>query len=94
MQISFPVVEGDVIILGTDGFFDNIFEKEAEAVLEKNGDLDPDELAKYIGELALSNSLNCIDDSPFSVEAKRAGKDCSGGKEDDITEIVGKIVRN
>lgn len=89
-------MEGDVIILGTDGFFDNVFASEAEEVLEresrKKGGIVPKNLASYIAELALYNSFDRFRESPFSRNAKLAGKNHRGGKIDDITVIVAQIV--
>ncbi|XP_062014638.1 probable protein phosphatase 2C 55 [Rosa rugosa] len=89
------VIPGDVIVLGTDGLLDNMFGREIEQVLEDKtdeGDVDPEMLAGIIAELALYNSFDRFNPSPFSVSAKKAGVKHVGGKVDDITVIVAAIM--
>lgn len=37
-KISFPVIAGDVIVLGTDGLFDNVHDLELETVVNSAAD--------------------------------------------------------
>ncbi|KAM6597809.1 hypothetical protein CsatA_008333 [Cannabis sativa] len=83
----------DVIILGTDGVWDNIFVWEMEQVLkEKIKNMDLKNLSSYIASLALYNSFDKFRKTPFSIASTEAGKPCRGGKFDDITVVIGRIV--
>uniref|UniRef100_A0A803PWA4 Protein phosphatase n=1 Tax=Cannabis sativa TaxID=3483 RepID=A0A803PWA4_CANSA len=80
----------DVIILGTDGVWDNIFVWEMEQVLkEKIKNMDLKNLSSYIASLALYNSFDKFRKTPFSIASTEAGKPCRGGKFDDITVYHG-----
>lgn len=48
----------------------------------------PENLAWYIAENALYNSLDKYSETPFSAAAKEAGGRHQGGKPDDITVVV------
>lgn len=90
--MKFHVATGDVIVAGTDGLFDNLFDQEVvEAVLQGNKEgLGPQELASRIALLALERAHG-NSDTPFSVGAREAGYAYSGGKIDDITVIVANV---
>jgi len=88
--------ENDIIVLGTDGLWDNLFEEQILAIIkpfyettQKIKDLDL--LANLIAELAEKLSLSPKYKSPFSVKSKGL---YLGGKSDDITIIVAQIVPN
>ncbi|BFG31177.1 hypothetical protein CerSpe_174510 [Prunus speciosa] len=85
---------GDIIVLGTDGLLDNIFASEIEEVIvayEVSGQ-DCEDLASYIANLALYNSLDKYNVSPFQMEARKAGREHVGGKIDDITVVVARVL--
>nr|BAJ94449.1 predicted protein [Hordeum vulgare subsp. vulgare] len=94
------LMEGDMIVSGSDGFFDNIFDQEILAVI--NGSPGTDEAAKALAELARKHSVDVTFDSPYSMEARSRGFDVPwwkkllgaklvGGKMDDITVIVAQV---
>lgn len=94
----------DFVVMGTDGVFDNLFDKDIEACLNPSvrpvkgsADnfklLEPEATAKCIGNKAYSLSKDRMYKSPFSQGALAVGKRYMGGKEDDITVIVSQIVR-
>lgn len=107
---TFPVQEGDLVVLGSDGLFDNIHDHElcqlvalslprAEA---KTGEgqlsagtaqVDPQGLAKGIAQAAFLRSQDPTLRTPFSVHARDAGFFHTGGKMDDISVVVAKVVR-
>ena len=87
--------ENDLIVLGTDGLWDNLFEKQIIQVIQthlKNSPViqDLSVVAKDLGQTAenLSHSQNY--NSPFAV---RSGGQFIGGKPDDITIIVSQIIK-
>lgn len=91
-SIKFDLTTGDVIVAGTDGLFDNLFDNEVvEAVVQGNKEgLGPKEMASRIAQLALGRAHGQCD-TPFSIAAREAGFSYSGGKIDDITVIVANV---
>lgn len=87
-----PVEEGDVVVAGTDGLFDNMFDEELERVVRMGAalGLPAKNMADVIAGVAYEMSRNRARDSPFSVESRRHHRAdrWSGGKEDDITVVV------
>lgn len=94
---SFRVAADDVVILGTDGVFDNVFDSElvdlvAKASLESKGDIiDCQKLADAIANLAAEHGASHSFKSPFSVAALKAGYRYLGGKLDDVCVVVGVV---
>lgn len=88
--------ENDLIVLGTDGLWDNLYEDQILAVIkpfyEQNYKIkDLDFVANLIAEMAEKFSLSAKYKSPFSVKSKGL---YLGGKSDDITIIIAQIVPN
>ncbi|KAI9165800.1 hypothetical protein LWI28_020758 [Acer negundo] len=92
MEIVVPVQSGDIVVAGTDGLLDNMFPSEIEQIITKAQDQTPAHLALTIADYALYNSLDRFSESPFSRAAYFAGKKHVGGKIDDITVVVAKII--
>eukprot|EP01097_Dermamoeba_algensis_P005187 TRINITY_DN3297_c0_g1_i1.p2 TRINITY_DN3297_c0_g1~~TRINITY_DN3297_c0_g1_i1.p2 ORF type:complete len:143 (-),score=39.83 TRINITY_DN3297_c0_g1_i1:142-570(-) len=107
-QASFFVAkEGDLVLLGTDGLFDNVwdheilnffsrFDKIKKGKDEKGvffgGEGEEKELAKELGIWAreLSQKGNRV--SPFAAHASRDGMSYMGGKPDDITIVIARVL--
>nr|KYP66732.1 putative protein phosphatase 2C 55 [Cajanus cajan] len=90
---SIPVASGDVIIAGTDGLFDNLYNSEITAVVVhaiRDG-LEPQVTAQKIAALARQRALDKSRPTPFSTAAQEAGFRYYGGKLDDITVVVSYI---
>ena len=88
--------ENDIIILGTDGLWDNLFDEQIIRIVKpflEGGNVirDINLLAEMIGITAEKYSLNQHWKSPFCV---RSNGQYMGGKPDDITIIVTQIVKN
>ncbi len=88
--------ENDIIVLGTDGLWDNIFEDQILSVIKpfyqadyKIKDLNI--VANLLAELTEKLSLSPKYKSPFSVKSRGL---YLGGKSDDITIIIAQIVPN
>lgn len=106
MVYSTEVKEGDIIVMGSDGLFDNVFDHEIESVVSRFGRSDPEVAHKTVEALANLASVHARDpafDSPYCLEARIQGFDgpawkkllgikFTGGKLDDITVIVGTVV--
>ncbi|XP_055823249.1 probable protein phosphatase 2C 55 [Solanum dulcamara] len=97
-EIKVTVRTGDVIVMATDGLFDNVHGSELE-ILVRDGLVDlselgtfPKMLAQKIAEYALQNSKSTWINTPFAEESNKARKHHRGGKRDDITVIVAHIL--
>ncbi|CDW72780.1 serine threonine family 2c [Stylonychia lemnae] len=99
------IKHNDVVILGTDGVFDNLFHDQIFQCLKpeinySNPDhpinhfnmTDPQSASNCIANTAEKFSYDKTWDSPFSKGARAAGRNReTGGKDDDITVIVAQI---
>ncbi|PIA60238.1 hypothetical protein AQUCO_00300030v1 [Aquilegia coerulea] len=92
--LEVPTEDGDIVVAGTDGLFDNMFDSEIEEQLKKGIEdgLEAHQMACNLADLALYNSFDRYTLSPFAMEARKAGVKHQGGKIDDITVIVAYIV--
>lgn len=90
---TIPVAPGDVIIAGTDGLFDNLYNNEITAVVVHavRAGLEPQVTAQKIAALARQRALDKNRQTPFSTAAQEAGFRYYGGKLDDITVVVSYI---
>ena len=125
------IQESDVIVMGSDGLFDNLFEQEIAEIVKKHGvasfsvpvaeasssddesfnnykrsSKDSEEspffgsshpedvytLADMIAKKAYSKAKNPYAKTPFAKHAKENGYIFPGGKLDDITVLVAKVV--
>lgn len=88
------VGEGDLVVLASDGFSDNVFGyqllKYAEEFYRK-GMLK--ELPKELTKVATARALDRTGDSPFAAKAREWNVDYVGGKVDDTTVIVTEVVK-
>eukprot|EP00917_Polyrhabdina_sp_WS-2016_P000457 GHVP01001051.1.p1 GENE.GHVP01001051.1~~GHVP01001051.1.p1 ORF type:complete len:898 (-),score=140.81 GHVP01001051.1:3566-6259(-) len=100
------LLEGDLIILGTDGLFDNLFEHEITSLM--NLALSPYEamclmelhmttpayiVATALAEAATFRSRDSKAKTPFMRNARLAGTHYHGGKIDDITVLASWVTR-
>lgn len=101
MLCSVKLLEGDTIVMGSDGLFDNVFDHEIVTIISDSKDVA--ESAKRIAGVASTHSLDVNFDSPYALEARNKGFDVplwrkilgrklTGGKPDDITVIVGHVL--
>ncbi|KAJ6929985.1 protein phosphatase 2C 80 isoform X2 [Populus alba x Populus x berolinensis] len=93
---TIPVTPGDVIIAGTDGLFDNLYNNEVAAVVVhaiRTG-LGPEAAAQKIAALARQRAVDRNQQTPFSTAAQDAGYRYYGGKLDDITVVVSYITNS
>jgi len=94
-MLSTSVVSpGDIVILGSDGLFDNVSDIE---ICEKVGSLlgsgaSPNEIAQKLAFLAFDHSVDKKRQTPFSLAATEAfDMVYNGGKADDITVLCAVI---
>jgi protein phosphatase PTC7 len=90
--VRVPVRGGDVIVLASDGLFDNMPEAAVLSVFEKYGDAPEEDIARHLATQAQELSLDRHTDSPFAILAKENDILWGGGRPDDITVIVSSIV--
>ncbi|EAY11670.1 5-azacytidine resistance protein azr1-related protein [Trichomonas vaginalis G3] len=89
---------GDVIILATDGVYDNVWASDIEREVNRAKKLSVPqkivkEISSVIADMAHKNGLNTRYDSPFAAEARRNGYGGQiGGKLDDVTIVSAMIV--
>ncbi|KAJ7561700.1 hypothetical protein O6H91_03G038200 [Diphasiastrum complanatum] len=88
-----PVSEGDVLVLGTDGLFDNLFENEIVKIvianLQSGGG--PELAAKMLVQSAQILAARQEGRTPFAEAAAAARINYLGGKLDDVTAIVSYV---
>ncbi|KAF7119434.1 hypothetical protein RHSIM_Rhsim13G0064900 [Rhododendron simsii] len=70
---SVQLTEGDIIVMGSDGLFDNIFDSEIISTVSKYSEVA--EAAKALASLAHNHSTDSSFDSPYSSEARTRGYD-------------------
>lgn len=99
------VNHNDIIVLGTDGIFDNLYDQDVLKCLKPEVTyanpihprdhfnlLDPQGAANCLASIAEKLSYDKTYDSPFAVNARAAGRSHRiGGKDDDITVIVAQV---
>ncbi|KAJ1280085.1 hypothetical protein BS78_04G204700 [Paspalum vaginatum] len=88
--------EGDIVVVGTDGLFDNVFDDELGRIVRMGTALgfSPKNMSEVMAGFAFETS-RCTDrDTPYSVLGRRETSKPSfkGGKPDDITVVVAYIV--
>lgn len=92
---SFKVEDGDVIILGTDGLFDNLSEDMilgyVSAHSKDNREESVQKTASTIAETAYYLSFDPEYMSPFALSAINSGIELTGGKPDDITCVLARV---
>lgn len=102
MVSNVELMEGDTIVMGSDGLFDNVFDHEIALTVANK---DVSEAAKALANLANSHAMDSNFDSPYSLEARAKGFEApwwkkvlgmklTGGKLDDITVIVGQVINS
>lgn len=93
MRFEMEVAPGDIVIVGSDGLWDNVFAEEAAAIVSRcrTGGAPPDEAAATLARYARMRAADAKHHSPFSYAAVAAGYVYVGGKMDDIAVIVAYV---
>ncbi|CAO3598193.1 unnamed protein product [Absidia cylindrospora] len=100
-QFTIKVEEGDIMILASDGLFDNLYDDEIMEEVQQCIEKDPSSSLSETTTQAISEALafraKVVSEdpdnptSPFQVRAMHEGLYYQGGKADDITLIVAVI---
>ncbi|CAB9508804.1 protein phosphatase 2C BIPP2C1 [Seminavis robusta] len=92
-KLNFELLKGDVVLMGSDGIFDNLEDSEIVEVVN-SGPAKAGAIAKQVSDLSRKVSLNSNAPTPYSKQAKRNGdpdfRDGLGGKVDDISCVVAR----
>ncbi|CAI5709700.1 hypothetical protein KXD40_005436 [Peronospora effusa] len=90
--------EGDVIVLGTDGLFDNLFPKQIACLLDTILPSMPEhdlhsmkKVASCIAHTAHEAAKCTKTKTPFAIAVHQAGYEYRGGKMDDITVVTSLV---
>lgn len=89
VRLRVPVLEGDLIVLATDGLFDNVDEEVLLEIVSKEPEVE--KMTKKLVEKAYELSLDQSRDSPFARLAKENDLMWGGGMPDDITVIAARV---
>jgi len=91
-KLNVELLAGDLIIMGSDGIFDNIGDDMLLDLVAKSTKLKPTQLSKKICDLSRKQSLDERAVTPYGKQAQRRGdptfKNGLGGKLDDACCIV------
>ena len=86
---------GDLVVLGTDGVFDNVYDFQVLQMVDRlsaTSQLSPTLLAESLSRTAFEQSQDLEFLSPFcNSKYHQLGKPCVGGKKDDITVSLGRV---
>lgn len=88
---SFAVQAGDIILLGTDGLFDNMKEEMILQHISKMKDNQFEDIQEVANSLVIEAHNLAFDPtylSPFAVNAAANGFNVIGGKPDDVTVLI------
>lgn len=91
------VHHNDILVLGSDGLWDNLHRAKVVEMINSRAQQGPDihqhvdTLAQSIAQEAEAHSLRQRYMSPFAESAKAHGYQYQGGKPDDITVIVAQV---
>nr|KAJ3418987.1 hypothetical protein HK105_007554 [Polyrhizophydium stewartii] len=95
---TIKVQEGDIVVLGTDGLFDNVFDEEIVDIIGVHTHASKPELSdpQRMTDALLFRAREVAEDnrsasSPFQTRAIQEGFYYQGGKMDDVTVLVGII---
>jgi protein phosphatase PTC7 len=93
-EYSFDLMKGDVLIVGTDGLTDNVFDEDIAKIVAMRSRVTSDVniIAKDILRHAAVRSRTRGIRTPFSDYAQQHNYQYVGGKLDDITIVVSAII--
>jgi len=91
-KYQIPIKQCDIVIVASDGLFDNLFDEEISTIVNQNLNENVQQIAKKLVELAYSVSKQKSKITPFSQNVGKFFGITKGGKEDDITVVVMKIL--
>ncbi|CAG8546291.1 phosphatase 2C-like domain-containing protein [Gigaspora rosea] len=98
-EFTIKIQKGDLIVIGSDGIFDNLYEEDileeiAQFTNPQQGGLrvDPQVISDSLAWRAKAASEDINHESPFQSRAMQEGLYYQGGKKDDISVLVASII--
>lgn len=94
IRTRLQVYEGDTVIIGSDGLFDNVHDADLLAMALESDSLQrpASRLAMQLADFAYETSTDRNANTPYSLAAsKHLDHPFTGGNRDDITVIVAKV---
>lgn len=91
-NVQIKVKVGDLLVVATDGLYDNVSDGDIVGVVQQMEGKEVMEVAEALGDLASERAVDANYESPFMKAAGKAGVEWRGGKADDITVVVLKVV--
>lgn len=88
-KFGFNLEFDDMLVLGTDGLFDNLFDDEILSILSETKNKPASHIAEILA-IAATDRGESLDKTPFEKSSEVAGYLHKGGKTDDTTIIVVK----
>lgn len=90
---EFPIEENDIVVVGSDGLFDNVFVTEIMNLINLNKESDEKlfTVPQTLADMAIARGKDIKFESPFSIKAKEQMLTFKGGKLDDTTVVLAKI---
>ena len=95
LSSSLSLLADDVVVLSSDGLFDNVDERSIVQLVSAalTGGRSVAELSDSLASAAFERSVDRRVDGPFAAAAKDHNILWSGGRKDDITVIVARIAQ-
>jgi len=99
-SFTVKIQQGDMIVMGSDGIFDNLFDDEIlEEIItyqkRQNGlVVNPQVISDSLAWKAKQASMDLNIDSPFQLRASQEGLYYKGGKRDDISVLIAVVTDN
>lgn len=92
-EFSIEVQPGDVLVAGSDGLLDNVFNQRSARLVwdAKKRGATPGVAAQQLATFAAARAKDPVYLSPFAKSAREHGFYYQGGKVDDITVIVAYV---
>ena len=91
-ELTFELKEKDLIVMASDGLFDNLFDQMVIDVANETPN-DLQKIAEGLKDKAFNLSIDKTYQSPFAVHAKKNRLNFRGGKNDDISVIVAEVAK-
>mmetsp|Transcript_63135 Transcript_63135/g.131275 ORF Transcript_63135/g.131275 Transcript_63135/m.131275 type:complete len:342 (+) Transcript_63135:12-1037(+) len=87
-KIKVPLVSGDIVVIASDGLYDNVYDSQIIDLLEATAGQDPNVQAQALVAYARQVQEDPAVMTPYGVDAAQNGQTFVGGKLDDTVALV------